>query len=266
MIDTGTGAMVINHFLQGERAADYDRFRPYFHRLVFSRVAQVTACARFARGLDIACGTGQSSRAMAEVSDIVVGVDASAAMLTQARSRGVTCVRAVAEQLPLAHATFDLASIGLAFHWLDRPVVLREARRVLKPGGWLVVFNSWFAGTMRENDAFATWYQQYLRRFPAPSRHSIPLAEEAIQEAGFREVASERFSHEHAFTCEALVGYLQTQSNISAAIDGGAETDAVTAWLTGTLEPVFAGATGTFAFHGALSLYQVTMQPVPDQR
>jgi len=250
--------MVENLFL-GSDAANYDRYRPYFHPLVFARVAQVTSTARFSHALDIGCGTGQSTQALAGVADVVVGVDASAPMLSRTRQRGLSCVRASAEALPLTSDTFDLVSIGLAFHWFDRPAALREARRVLRGNGWLVIFNSWFTGTMRGRDDFPTWQQEYLQRYPTPPRHVEPLGDDAFAEAGFRDVVSQRFEHEHEFTLETLIGYLMTQTNVTAAVASGSHSsESIYRWMATTLEPFFTSGNATFVYVGSLAVYQAS--------
>ena len=77
--------MIRNHFLEDLEAADYDRARPYFHPLVFTRLAQLVPVHALGRVLDVACGTGQSTEAMGGVCSSVIGLDASAAMLRRAR-------------------------------------------------------------------------------------------------------------------------------------------------------------------------------------
>lgn len=248
--------MVANHFLESRAADGYDTFRPYFHPLVFGRLSELTSHRRFDQALDVACGTGQSSVAMAATGTTVVGLDASAAMLRHARRRGIACVQASAESLPYADRCVDLVAVGLAFHWFDQPAFLREARRVLRPDGVLLTYNSWFAGIMDGSTAFPEWYLEYLQRYPAPPRHAAPLASEVVRACGFREVASERFSHEHPFTRDAFVGYLKTQSNVTAAIERGATTEEhVTRWLLDTLEPLFSDPRATFRYDGALTVY-----------
>ena len=102
------------------------------------------------------------------------------------------------------------------------------------------------------------------KRDGMPEVLAVVLPNHTIEAAGVREVVSETFVHQHVFTREALVGYLKTQSNISAAIDGGAESEATaTRWLMNTLEAVLAGATGTFEFSGVLSLYQAAVPAGP---
>jgi SAM-dependent methyltransferase len=55
-------------------------------------------------------------------------------------------VRAPAEALPLKDRGFDLVSAGQCWHWFDRPRAALEARRVLAPGGFLVIASfDWIA-------------------------------------------------------------------------------------------------------------------------
>jgi ubiquinone/menaquinone biosynthesis C-methylase UbiE len=100
------------------------------------------------RVLDVACGTGVVARLAAEQvgpAGTVAGVDLNGGMLAVARSvvpAGTTIdwYEAAAENLPLADASFDavLCSLGLQF-FADRARALRETRRVLAPGGRVVL-------------------------------------------------------------------------------------------------------------------------------
>ena len=100
----------MNPFLDEVNAEAYDTARPYFHPLVFERLAHVCP-GRFAVALDVACGTGQSTRALAAVSDLTVGFDASLGMLRQARQRdAIPYVHGQAECLPFPDDTFDIVT------------------------------------------------------------------------------------------------------------------------------------------------------------
>jgi SAM-dependent methyltransferase len=92
--------------------------------------------------LDLGCGDGLITREMAGVCrGRVVGVDVDPAMIAEAR-RGqgiVEYIEASARDLPFDRACFELVTGHWFFMWLDDPSkVLKEIKRVLKPGGTLL--------------------------------------------------------------------------------------------------------------------------------
>jgi ubiquinone/menaquinone biosynthesis C-methylase UbiE len=69
-----------------------------------------------------------------------VGIDPAHAVLCYAAKRGIVAVQAVAEALPFADGLFDRALCVTTICFVDDPgAMLHEARRVLKPGGVLVI-------------------------------------------------------------------------------------------------------------------------------
>jgi SAM-dependent methyltransferase len=94
---------------------------------------------------DLGCGTGQMSEALAPFVASVIGVESSRAMLKAARQRltalgNVRLEHGELEELPLEDETLHAATMCLVLHHLpDPPAALREARRVLKPGGRLLI-------------------------------------------------------------------------------------------------------------------------------
>lgn len=96
------------------------------------------------RVLDIATGTGVVARAAASLTgdpESVVGLDPSIGMLLAGREKArLTNVQAASERLPFRDASFDVISIGYALrHFADLEHVFRECRRVLRPGGKLLI-------------------------------------------------------------------------------------------------------------------------------
>lgn len=89
--------------------------------------------------VDLAGGSGRIARALADGRDVTV-VDLSRPMLAEARRHGLPVVQGDATRLPLPDASVDAVTIADAYHHLDDPgAVLGEVRRVLRPGGVLVV-------------------------------------------------------------------------------------------------------------------------------
>jgi ArsR family transcriptional regulator len=94
---------------------------------------------------DLGCGTGQVAAALAPFVAEVVAVDRSGDMLQAARRRlrefvNVDVRRGELESLPLADTTLDAATLLLVLHHVPDPAgVLREAARVLRPGGRLLI-------------------------------------------------------------------------------------------------------------------------------
>lgn len=101
------------------------------------------------RVLDLACGTGELERRMldAEPQVQLVGVDLAPSMVERARTKlgersGVRFEQADAHELPFADAAFDIVVCANTFHYFTHPAeVLREARRVLTPGGRVVILD-----------------------------------------------------------------------------------------------------------------------------
>lgn len=244
----------MNPFQDVMDARAYDAARPYFHPLVFKRLARVRP-DRFPVALDVACGTGQSTQALAAVSAMAVGLDASVAMLRHARRRDVIpYVRGQAESLPFPDSTFDIVTVGLGLHWFDRVTFLSEARRVLRPGAWLLVYDSGFCERMLENPAFSAWVQAYREQFPAPPRNDAPMEGDALERAGFKTVLSDTFVHREVYDLDQLVSYLKTQSNVLMQLRQAPE--AVVDWLRGTLRPFFVAERATLEYQGWMLLLQ----------
>ena len=94
--------------------------------------------------LDVAVGTGLVARqaiALTRDAQLVTGLDASAGMLAEAQQQlGIGLIHGSGEQLPIADASVDFVTVGYALrHFADLRQTFLEFRRVLRPGGRLVI-------------------------------------------------------------------------------------------------------------------------------
>lgn len=107
--------------------------------------ADVAAVSADDRVVDVGCGPGTAARLAARRGARVTGVDPSDAMLRVARAvtrrrNSVTWVRGGAEALPVPDASATVVwALATVHHWPDVGAALTEIRRVLSPGGRLLV-------------------------------------------------------------------------------------------------------------------------------
>lgn len=100
--------------------------------------------------LDVGTGTGYLAGMMAPLVGNVIGVDCAPAMLTraaektaQAGYRHVSFVEGMAENLPLATESVDVAMCHMLLHHVVSPrTVLAELRRVVRPGGYMLLIDA----------------------------------------------------------------------------------------------------------------------------
>lgn len=125
-----------------------------------------------ARWVEVACGPGLISRAMASRVGSVQGLDLTPAMVEKARAEAaaarvdnVSFQVGDATALDLAADSFDGAVTRFSLHHIPAPVrVLEEMRRVVKPGGLVIV-----ADHVTDDDgAAAAWHEQ-IERLRDPS-------------------------------------------------------------------------------------------------
>jgi SAM-dependent methyltransferase len=123
------------------------RWREMTARERFDDLVRVTGAAKAGAGdgasggrlLEIGCSTGDFLSAAREAFE-VYGVEADAAACAVARSRGLECFNGALADAEFPAAHFDVVALYHVIEHLPSPArTLREIRRVLKPGGRLVV-------------------------------------------------------------------------------------------------------------------------------
>ncbi|MEA2785464.1 MAG: hypothetical protein QOF71_1568 [Candidatus Eremiobacteraeota bacterium] len=116
-------------------------FRPENRAKVRGVLETLAARAGGGRLLDVGCGTGFVIDLARDLFRQIDGVDVTPAMLQRVNCSGNVFVhQARAEALPFESATFDMASsYAFMHHVTDHVAILREVRRVLRPGGLFYV-------------------------------------------------------------------------------------------------------------------------------
>ncbi len=207
-------AQVKNPFVEQEEAKRYNRYRPVYHHLLAEKLSQFFG-KKISKTLDVACGTGHSTKALAEISDSIIGGDLSEAMLSEARKNSnIQFVLGNAEELPFADNDFDYLNISMAFQWLNQPLFMKEAKRVLKDQGVLGIDCYGFTGKMIGEENFLENYkafdQQYMK--PVPRNKNYP-DEADSKNAGFEKIQTFTYDHQILMNKHQFINYLMTRSN-----------------------------------------------------
>jgi ubiquinone/menaquinone biosynthesis C-methylase UbiE len=182
-------------------ADEFGRQAPTFEQWAEKTDDQVASRFRDALGeaahgdlLDVACGPGVVSAAIAPGAASVIAFDATAEMLEKARSRcakaglaNVDFKRGDAEHLPFEDARFDGVVTRLAIHhFADPQRALNEMFRVLRPGGMGVIVDIVSSSNIEESNL-----QNAIERLRDPSHaRMLPTSEldASIARAGFEHV------------------------------------------------------------------------------
>jgi ubiquinone/menaquinone biosynthesis C-methylase UbiE len=152
-------------------AAEYDRRWARYNRASLDLLRAWMEGRKLGRVLDVGCGTGNLASAAAEWGASVeayVGVDLSPGMLGVAAAKlraggwPGAAVAGSAVALPVATASFDTAFCASNLHyWPDPHAGLSEIRRVLRPGGRLLLVD-WDRAPLRMR-AFDLWMRRVVR-------------------------------------------------------------------------------------------------------
>lgn len=177
-------------------AASYDSVAELQRDVGTQLLERLPAGSEPSRWLDLGCGTGYFTRALASRFNRSSGValDIAEGMLNHARPLGGAehFIAGDAERLPLQDASLELIFSSLAVQWCaDFEAVLGEAFRALKPGG-IFAFASLCTGTLSE--LRESWQQVdglvHVNRFREFARY-----EQLCAASGMRIVALENRPH-----------------------------------------------------------------------
>lgn len=134
----------MNHTLFDEKASLYAASRPSYPKELFEFLTENRILTDEKTVADVGAGTGLFTSSLAAYAKRVFAVEPNHDMRCEAQSflRGLSnvCVTdGSAESIPLADASVDCITVAQAFHWFDRDAFRKEARRVLRPDGTVVL-------------------------------------------------------------------------------------------------------------------------------
>jgi SAM-dependent methyltransferase len=232
-------------------AAAYACDRPPIHE----RILRSARLARQAdQALDVGCGAGLSTAALAPLARQVIGLEPVPAMLTHRRTVAphARFVIGQAERLPFAAGSFDLATAAGSLNYTDLPSALAEIARVLTGDGTFLLYDFSVGRHSVSGDELAGWFATFERRFPWPSGwqpfdvRELPLAMYGLRLLDYTDVETRL-----PMAFDAYLRYMLSEVNVDSAIASGAySAEEARDWCRQTLKTVFTNGDVTVVVPG----------------
>lgn len=223
----------------------YDRFRAPYAPAAIDLIAERYSLGTGTRVLDLGCGPGTLAIPLSDFVREVVAVDPDEDMIAEGQRLGaikgrtnIKWLRSRAEDIPLERGPFRVATIGQAFHWMDRDEVLGKLAILIEDGGGLAIVNP---GKRRPQESWEPVAAEIVAKFLGPrTRHPKSNPQEPEHEPAL--LRSEYFSsftaHEFPSTItrdiHSIIGCLYSMSGSARPLFGD-KADAFEAELTEAL-------------------------------
>ena len=244
-----------NPFGTEEMAAGYATCRPAVHPQVMERVCrQMGRTERFAVALDVGCGAGVSTKALAGLAGRSVGLEPMESMLHRASAIAPFARFAAgrAEAIPLRDHSVDLITAAGSLNYVDLDLFFPEAARVLTQEGVLVIYDFSPGRSFRDATTLDGWFVDFCRRYPAPEHEARYLSPEILGRicSGFAVRGSEQFEIGLAMAPSFYVDYMMTETNVATAVRSGRSRSEIQSWCSESLASIWSGTEREVVFRG----------------
>lgn len=208
----------------GKTAGDYASHRAGFPPSFFEAMKKRGFGKKGQHLVDLGTGTGTLARGFAAAGAHVTGIDADPDMLSQARSlaenegRIITFREATAEVTGLEESCADIVTAGQCWHWFEPRAATAEVRRILKPGGTIVIAHfDWLP--LKGNVVHAS--EQLILEHSPDWRGSgglgiYPLWLHHLASAGFSGIETFSWDEDAIYSHEGWRGRIRASAGIAA--------------------------------------------------
>ena len=219
-------------------AESYARYRAPYPRELLDDLRHRAGVTGEGRLLDLACGPGRVALPLATCFSEVWAVDQEPEMIevgrAQAEQQGLSNIRWLvgrAEDVEASPGSFELITIGEAFHRLDQRLIAERATAWLAPGGGLATLGCF--SLMQGQDSWHETLRAVIRPWtdhgataqPAgtplsPRPRGADHERQVLTAHGFEHVGTHDFRHPYVWTLDSILGNLHSTSKFSRRLLG----------------------------------------------
>lgn len=196
------------------QTAQYDAARPSYPSKVIQLIKDEIKIAHPLL-LDLACGTGISTRQLAKTVGTTIGCDIDSNMLNVAiehAQKDTAYIQGDAHHLPFSDTLFDAITIFTAFHWFADKISLKEIRRVLRPSGKLFIVHPQLK-TPYAKELYTTIQERFGKEIPISySGYSSANFQETLERNGFSSRLLPIVKQKMTYTLDRFLLLLQSYS------------------------------------------------------
>lgn len=205
------------------RVANYVKYRPDYPREIIGYLEENCGLKSDSVIADVGCGTGISTKMFLENGNRVFGIEPNVAMRAAAEEYlasfpNFTPVNGTSDNTTLPNASIDMVVAAQAFHWFDTEKTRPEFKRILKPGGHIVLI--WNERQLNTTP-FLVEYEAFLLKYADDYVHVRHENIHAKELGGFfqTEYGSATFPNQQIFDFEGLKGRMLSASYMPSETD-----------------------------------------------
>jgi ubiquinone/menaquinone biosynthesis C-methylase UbiE len=203
----------------------YGQYRPKYPPVLFDLLSDIFHLNGQGRLLDLGCGAGLLTIPLHDRFTEVIGLDPDAEMLEVAQEqaaeggiKNISWIHDRAENLSPNIGEFRLVSIGRAFHWMERELVLQRIYEILSNDGGLAIIKT-YENPWNSDDPWKKTAISVVKRWLGDQRRTgqggqglwkpLEVSHEAILEkSSFAKIETHEVKYVKTWTIDTYIGYL----------------------------------------------------------